>query len=75
MRNRGQDSEATIARRLAAAREEMSHYDEFDYIIVNENFDAAAAELRAIFVAHRLRREAQQKRQADLIRRLLQPQG
>jgi guanylate kinase len=71
MRNRGQDSEDTIARRLAAAREEMSHYDEFDYLIVNEHFDAAAAELRAIFVAHRLRREAQQKRQAALIERLL----
>ena len=55
MRNRGQDSEETIARRLAAARDEMSHHDEFDYVIVNENFDAAAAELRAIFVAHRPR--------------------
>jgi guanylate kinase len=71
MRNRGQDSEATIAKRLAAAREEMSHYDEFDYVIVNEHFDAAAAELRSIFVAHRLRREAQQQRQARLIADLL----
>ena len=71
MRNRGQDSEATIQRRLAAAREEMSHYDEFDYVIVNEHFDAAAAELRAIFVAHRLRREAQQQRQRALIAELL----
>ena len=71
MRNRGQDSEETIARRLAAAREEMSHYDEFDYVIVNEHFDAAAAELRAIFVAHRLRRPVQAERHADLIRDLL----
>ena len=71
MRNRGQDSEETIARRLAAAREEMSHYDEFDYVIVNEHFDAAAAELRAIFVAHRLRRPVQARRHADLIRDLL----
>ena len=71
MRNRGQDSEETIARRLAAAREEMSHYGEFDYVIVNEHFDAAAAELRAIFVAHRLRREAQQQRQRRLIAELL----
>ncbi len=75
MRNRGQDSDATIARRLAAAREEMSHYDEFDYVIVNEHFDAAAAELRAIFVAHRLRREAQQLRQRGLIAELLKPEG
>jgi guanylate kinase len=71
MRNRGQDSEETIARRLAAAREEMSHYDEFDYVIVNEHFDAAAAELRAIFVAQRLKRAAQAARHAGLIRDLL----
>jgi len=71
MRNRGQDSEETIARRLAAAREEMSHYGEFDYVIVNEHFDAAAAELRAIFVAQRLRRSAQAERHAALIRTLL----
>ena len=73
MRNRGQDSEETIARRLAAAREEMSHYGEFTYVIVNEHFDAAAAELRAIFVAQRLRRPAQQQRHADLIEKLLKP--
>jgi guanylate kinase len=73
MRNRGQDSDAVIARRLAAATEEMSHYDEFDFVIVNEHFDAAAAELRAIFVAHRLRRAAQQERQAALIAELLGP--
>jgi guanylate kinase len=71
MRNRGQDSEETIARRLAAAREEMSHYDEFDYVIVNEHFDAAAAELRAIFVAHRLRRPLQARRHERLIGELL----
>jgi guanylate kinase len=71
MRNRGQDSEAVIAQRLAAAREEMSHFNEFDYVIVNEHFDAAAAELRAIFVAHRLRREAQAERHAVLVRELL----
>src|SRR5688572_26935248 len=71
MRNRGQDTEAVIAQRLAAAREEMSHYDEFDYVIVNEHFDAAAAELRAIFVAQRLRLDAQAERHARLIRGLL----
>ncbi len=73
MRNRGQDSDAVIAQRLAAAREEMSHHDEFDYVIVNEHFDAAAAELRAIFVAHRLRLAAQAERHAALIAGLLAP--
>ncbi len=75
MRNRGQDSEETIRRRLAAAREEMLHHDEFDYLIVNENFDAAAAELRAIFVAHRLRIGQQRQRHADLIAHLLEKTG
>ncbi len=71
MRNRGQDSEAVIAQRMAAAREEMSHCDEFDYVIVNENFDAAAFELRAIFVARRLQQPLQAQRHAALIRELL----
>lgn len=71
MRNRGQDSETVIQQRLAAAREEMSHYAEFDYLIVNENFDAAAAELRSIFVAHRLRLAPQRVRNARLLANLL----
>src|SRR5690606_21286235 len=62
MRKRGQDSEAVIARRLAAAREEMSHYDEFDYLIVNEDFGAAVDEMCMIFGASRLRRETQAQR-------------
>lgn len=71
MRKRGQDSEETIARRLAAAREEMSHYDEYDYVIVNEDFDTAVGEMCAIFVASRLRRAQQQERHAGLIAGLL----
>lgn len=71
MRKRGQDSEETIQRRLAAAREEMSHYGEFDYVIVNEVFDTAVDEMCAIFTASRLRRERQQARHADLIGALL----
>ncbi|GHE30033.1 guanylate kinase [Vulcaniibacterium thermophilum] len=71
MRNRGQDSEDVIQRRLAAAREEMSHYTEFDYVIVNEHFETAVDEMCAIFVASRLRREAQVARHARLITALL----
>ena len=71
MRNRGQDTEEVIARRLAAAREEMSHFNEFDFVIVNEHFDAAAAELRSIFVAQRLRQPDQARRHAALIAELL----
>lgn len=71
MRNRGQDSEQVITQRLANAREEMSHYSEFDYLIVNEHFDAAVSELRAIFQAQRLKQSAQQLRYAALISHLL----
>lgn len=71
MRKRGQDSEAVMAQRLAAAREEMSHYDEFDYVIVNEHFDTAVEEMCAVFAASRLRREAQAARHAELIAALL----
>ncbi|MFC0676990.1 guanylate kinase [Lysobacter korlensis] len=71
MRARGQDSEAVIAQRLAAAREEMSHYGEFDYVIVNEHFDVAVSEMCAIFTASRLRREPQVARHARLITALL----
>jgi len=56
MRARGQDSEEVIRRRLAAAREEMSHWDEFDYVIVNERFETAVDEMCAIFTASGRRR-------------------
>lgn len=71
MRARAQDSEEVIARRLAAAREEMSHYHEFDYVVVNEDFERAVDELRCIFLACRLRREAQAARHVGLIDALL----
>ena len=72
MRSRGQDSDEVIARRLAAAREEMSHYGEFDYVIVNEHFAVAVDEMCAIFTASRLRREMQVARHGRLIGGLLQ---
>ncbi|WP_132985990.1 guanylate kinase [Luteimonas terricola] len=71
MRKRGQDSEEVMARRLAAAREEMSHYEEFDFVIVNDDFDTAVAEMCAVFVASRLRRATQALRHAGLVAALL----
>ena len=68
---RGQDSEDVIRRRLAAAREEMSHFDEFDYVIVNEHFETALDELHAIARASRLRLPVQVVRHAALVRALL----
>ena len=48
LRERRTDSAETIARRLADASSDMSHYDEFDYVVVNDRFERAAAELGAI---------------------------
>ncbi|MDR0182837.1 guanylate kinase [Lysobacter arvi] len=71
MRNRGQDSEEVIAQRLAAAREEMSHYGEFDFVIVNEDFETAVGEMCSIFIASRVRKDQQVARHARLITALL----
>ncbi|TWI07927.1 guanylate kinase [Lysobacter ruishenii] len=71
MRDRGQDSDAVILQRLAAAREEMSHYGEFDYVIVNEHFAVAVDEMCSVFTASRLRREQQVARHGRLITALL----
>ncbi len=54
LEGRGQDSEEVIARRLAAAREDISHAYSFDYLVVNDQFDVALADLRAIIQASRL---------------------
>lgn len=51
---RGQDSSEIIAKRMSEAKSEMSHYDEYDYIIVNDDFDAALMDFRAILRAERL---------------------
>lgn len=48
LRARAQDNEATIQRRLRESREELSHFREFDYLVINDDLDAALAELRAI---------------------------
>ena len=68
---RGQDSEAVIERRLAAAREDMSHVGEFDYVIINNDFETASRDLQAVVRAQRLRVEAQLARHAHLLKALL----
>jgi len=54
LRGRGQDDEATIARRMRDAVNEISHHEEFDYLVVNDDFDQALTELKSIFIANRL---------------------
>ena len=65
--DRGKDSPEVIERRMASAREEISHVLEFEYIIVNEQFDVALADLQAVVRAARLSRE----RGASRLSRLL----
>ena len=68
---RGQDDEAIIAGRMAEAVEEMSHYVESDYLVVNKEFETALAELEAIIVCGRLRISRQQEALAGLLQNLL----
>jgi guanylate kinase len=68
---RGQDDRAVVEARMREAVSEMSHYDEFDYLVVNEVFDDALRDLRTIVTAQRLRLPKQALRLADQIRRLI----
>lgn len=60
--NRGQDSEEIIERRMRDARSEMSHFDEYDYLVINDDFSHAVSELLTIIKAQRLSLEAQKSR-------------
>jgi len=67
LQGRGSDSEEVIARRMAAAREEISHCLAFDYLVVNDRFDDALADLLVIVRAQRLGIHTQRKRLMDLL--------
>ncbi|STM48090.1 guanylate kinase [Escherichia coli] len=71
LRGRGQDSEEVIAKRMAQAVAEMSHYAEYDYLIVNDDFDTALTDLKTIIRAERLRMSRQKQRHDALISKLL----
>jgi len=68
---RGQDDPATIQRRMADAMSEMSHYAEYDYLVINDVFDEALAELVAILTANRLKTPRQSATYSSLISDLL----
>lgn len=69
--DRGTDSQETIARRLAAARDEMRHVDEFDYVIINDDLRQALDNLLSVVRASRLRYATQRQRHASLFAALL----
>jgi len=72
LRNRGQDDEDTIARRMREAVNEIRHYDEFDYLVVNDDFDQALAEVKSIFIANRLTQQRQSHALDYLLKALLE---
>ena len=71
LQSRGQDAEDTIDLRMRAARDEMSHWDEADYLIINDQFDVALEALQALVRSLRLRTGQQQSALQDLIEDLL----
>ncbi len=56
LKGRGQDSDAVIAGRMAKAASEISHWDEFDYVVINDVFEKAVAEIWGILATERLKR-------------------
>lgn len=67
LRGRGQDSDAVIEKRTAEAVLEMRQYHRADYLIINDDFDQALMELKAVVISHRVRKSRQAHRHAGLI--------
>ena len=68
---RGQDDQQIIARRMQAAVDEISHYHDADFLVINDDFEQALHELQVIMQSSQLRREVQQQRHATLLAQLL----
>ncbi|RRV81978.1 guanylate kinase [Stutzerimonas stutzeri] len=71
LNNRGQDSDEIIEKRMREAVSEMSHYVEYDYLVINDDFAHALIDLQSIFRANQLKQQAQQQRHARLLDELL----
>lgn len=68
---RGTDSPEVVARRMRDAVSEMQHYDEYDYLVINDDFELALADLRSIISNERLRLSHQRQAHAALLAELL----
>ncbi len=73
LRERAQDSDEVVAERMAKAADEMSHWPEYDYIVVNHDIEESVGQVHAILIAERLRRE-RQLGLADFVKRLREGQ-
>ncbi|MCX7125984.1 MAG: guanylate kinase [Gammaproteobacteria bacterium] len=74
LQSRKQDNAEVIARRMSAALDEMSHFREFDYLVVNDQFDTALHDLQHIVGAMRLKMDVQMQKQSALLDTLLEKQ-
>jgi guanylate kinase len=74
LKGRGKDSDAVIAKRMAAVREDVSHVAEFNYVIINNNLNDALQELAAVVLSARLRSSQQLSRHQELINQLQKPE-
>lgn len=70
LKGRGTDSAEVIARRLAAARDDIGHVEEFEYVIINDDFNTALQELQAVVRAQRQKMDRQLLRHAEMISRM-----
>jgi guanylate kinase len=70
LKGRAQDSAESVARRLAAARDEIGHVAEYDYVIINDEFNRAALDLRSVVRAERLKLARQIDRHSSIINRM-----
>lgn len=71
LEKRGQDKQDVIDKRMAEAKSECSHYAEYDYLIINDNFDQALDALASIFSARRQRQDTQASEHSSLLEGLL----
>ncbi|WP_193015845.1 guanylate kinase [Proteus sp. FME41] len=71
LRGRGQDSEDVITKRMSQAVSEMDHFNEYDYLLINDDFNTALADLQSIIRSEKLRLDRQTLRHGDLISKLL----
>jgi len=74
LKGRGKDTEAVIAKRMAAARDDVAHVAEFDYVIINDNLNEALRELNAVALSARLKCARQMNRHQELINSLQNPE-
>lgn len=71
LQSRNQDSDEVIAKRLSQAKEDANHFSEYDYVIINQDFETALEELQSIFVSQRVKLSKAELRNADTLKALI----